>query len=80
MASILDDISSVNMLESLITRDSRWEWILDEWESSSDEQLLGVAFICAVARADLGVGRRLGHLADGDAVLDDTSTRKSAAW
>ena len=43
MASILDDISSVNMLESLITRDSRWEWILDEWESSDDEQLLGVA-------------------------------------
>ena len=43
MASILDDISSVNMLESLITRDSRWEWILDEWESSDDEQLLGVS-------------------------------------
>eukprot|EP01046_Picozoa_sp_COSAG06_P080266 COSAG06_NODE_27583_length_590_cov_1.050916_1_plen_96_part_01 len=28
------------MLEALITKDSRWCWILEEWEASSDEELL----------------------------------------
>eukprot|EP01043_Picozoa_sp_COSAG02_P000430 COSAG02_NODE_7_length_64539_cov_120.393482_63_plen_191_part_00 len=38
--STLDNISSVDMLESLITKDPRWTWILQEWEDSSDEKLL----------------------------------------
>ena len=36
--STLDNISSVDMLECLITKDPRW--ILEEWEASSDEKLL----------------------------------------
>ena len=38
--STLDNISSVDMLECLITKDPRWSWILEEWEASSDEKLL----------------------------------------
>eukprot|EP01045_Picozoa_sp_COSAG04_P041895 COSAG04_NODE_12965_length_626_cov_0.700190_1_plen_123_part_00 len=38
--STLDNISSVDMLECLITKDPRWCWILDEWEASSDDKLL----------------------------------------
>ena len=38
--STLDNISSVDMFESLITKDPRWGWILEEWEASSDEKLL----------------------------------------
>eukprot|EP01043_Picozoa_sp_COSAG02_P038385 COSAG02_NODE_2955_length_7670_cov_23.923656_2_plen_95_part_00 len=38
--STLDNISSVDLFESLITKDPRWSWILEEWEASSDEQLL----------------------------------------
>ena len=38
--STLDNISSVDMLEALITKDPRWCWILEDWEASSDEQLL----------------------------------------
>ena len=41
--SALDKISSVDMLERLITNDRRWTWILDEWEASSDETLLSLA-------------------------------------
>ena len=67
MASILDDISSVNMLESLITRDPRWEWILDEWESSSDEQLLGVVatvrrFRASFVKESGGMLAKLAHV------------------
>lgn len=36
MSSVLDNISSVNLLESLITNDARWSWILDEWKASND--------------------------------------------
>ena len=36
MSSALDNISSVNLLESLITNDARWSWILDEWKASND--------------------------------------------
>ena len=38
--STLDNISSVDMLEALITKDPRWCWILEEWTASSDEQLV----------------------------------------
>ena len=38
--STLDNISSVDMFESLITKDPRWSWILEEWEASSDQKLL----------------------------------------
>lgn len=38
--STLDNISSVDMFESLITKDPRWSWIVEEWEASSDEKLL----------------------------------------
>lgn len=41
--STLDNISSVDMFESLITNDPRWSWILDEWEVSTDEKLLSLA-------------------------------------
>ena len=41
--STLDNISSVDMLECLITKDPRWCWILEEWEASSDEQLLALS-------------------------------------
>ena len=40
--SALDKLSSVDMLEALITQDPRWCWILDEWEASSDEKLLSL--------------------------------------
>ena len=36
MSSVLDNISSVNLLECLITNDTRWSWILDEWKASND--------------------------------------------
>jgi hypothetical protein len=35
--SALDNISSVNMLEMLITKDPRWSWIVGAWEQSEDE-------------------------------------------
>jgi hypothetical protein len=34
--SALDNISSVNMLEMLITKDPRWSWIVGAWEQSED--------------------------------------------
>lgn len=36
MSSVLDNISSVTLLESLITNDARWSWILDEWKASNN--------------------------------------------
>eukprot|EP01043_Picozoa_sp_COSAG02_P027438 COSAG02_NODE_1620_length_11617_cov_3.185275_1_plen_95_part_00 len=41
--STLGNISSVDMLECLITKDPRWSWVLDTWEESDDEQLLNLA-------------------------------------
>ena len=41
--SALDNISSVDMLECLITKDPRWCWILEEWEASSDDKLLSLS-------------------------------------
>ena len=41
--STLDNISSVDMLESLITNDPRWSWILEEWESSSNKELVSLS-------------------------------------
>ena len=35
MSSILDSISSVDLLEALITNDTRWSWVLDDWKVSS---------------------------------------------
>jgi len=35
--SALDNISSVNMLEMLITKDPRWSWVVGAWEKSEDE-------------------------------------------
>ena len=43
MPSALDDISSVEMLESLITNDPRWAWILGAWEASADEEQVALA-------------------------------------
>ena len=35
MSSILDSISSVDLLEALITNDTRWSWVLDDCKVSS---------------------------------------------
>eukprot|EP01046_Picozoa_sp_COSAG06_P037937 COSAG06_NODE_4329_length_4361_cov_5.874472_3_plen_118_part_00 len=43
MPSTLDDISSVEMLESLITNDPRWAWILGAWEASADDEQVALA-------------------------------------
>ena len=43
MPSALDDISSVEMLESLITNDPRWAWILGAWEASADDEQVALA-------------------------------------
>ncbi len=45
MPSALDDISSVEMLESLITNDPRWAWILGAWEYRTDVHAVAVSQI-----------------------------------
>eukprot|EP01043_Picozoa_sp_COSAG02_P024242 COSAG02_NODE_1320_length_13269_cov_11.420058_4_plen_232_part_00 len=50
--SALDNISSVNMLEMLITQDPRWSWIVGAWEQSEDESHRDLAKRVKAFRAD----------------------------
>lgn len=50
--SILDDISSVQMLEMLITNDSRWSWVVTAWAKSSNAQQRDLAKRVRAFRAD----------------------------
>ena len=87
MPSALDDISSVEMLESLITNDPRWAWILGAWEASADEEQVALArtvhrfrgnFVKETAGLVLKV---LGDIQGPDDVKKYTSSQaKSDAW